>query len=188
MIAEFVLGTKKLPDVLTQEEVKRLLRVVSKQKMVLMVTYSAGLRIGEETRLRPEDIDAGRRMIHLRGAKGKKDRNTILSDKVMNNLTQYFSVYKPTKYLFEGDRSGKPYSQSSIQQVFGSADATAGIIKPVTPHTLRNSFATHLLEEVDLRYIQKLLRHSSPKTTKIYAHVSTKNIPSIRSPLDNLDL
>lgn len=182
---------RKLPDVLTQEEVKRLLQVVSnpKHRMVLMITYSAGLRIGEVTRLHPEDIDPGRRMIHIRCGKGKKDRYTILSQKVMNELSNYLSVYRPTKYLFEGDHDGKPYSQSSIQQVFRRAVKNAEITKQATVHTLRHSFATHLLEQgVDLRYIQELLGHSSSKTTEIYTHVSSKNIAAIRSPLDNLGI
>jgi site-specific recombinase XerD len=182
---------RRLPDILTQEEVKHLLKTVlnPKHRMVLMITYSAGLRIGEVTRLRPEDIDGERRMIHIRGGKGKKDRYTMLSEKVMNDLSDYLSVYKPAKYLFEGDRDGKPYSQSSIQHVFRNAVENAGIKKPVTVHTLRHSFATHLLEQgVDLRYIQQLLGHASSKTTEIYTHVSTKNIATIRSPLDNLGL
>lgn len=182
---------RKLPDVFTQEELRRLFRVVlnPKHRMVLMITYSAGLRIGEVTRLRPEDIDCERRMIHIRGGKGRKDRYTMLSEKAMNELSNYLSLYRPVKYLFEGDRDGKPYSQSSIQHVFRNAVKNAGIKKPVTVHTLRHSFATHLLEQgVDLRYIQELLGHSSSKTTEIYTHVSTKNIAAIRSPLDNLGL
>lgn len=136
---------RKLPDVLTQDEVKRLFKVVPnpKHRMVLMVAYSAGLRIGEVTRLRPEDIDRERRMIHIRGAKGEKDRYTMLSEKVMNELTNYLSVFRPAKYLFEGDHDGKPYSQSSIQQIFRKAVENAGITKPVTFHTLR-----HLTREI----------------------------------------
>ena len=170
---------RKLPDVLSRDEVKRLFKVVPnpKHRMVLMIAYSAGLRIGEVTRLRPEDIDRERRMIHIRGAKGKKDRYTMLSEKFMNELTNYLSVFRPVKYLFEGERDQKPYSQSSIQQVFRRAVERAGITKPVTFHTLRHSFATHLLEQgVDLRYIQELLGHSSSKTTEIYTHVSSKSI------------
>jgi integrase/recombinase XerD len=182
---------RKLPDVLTQGEVKRLFKVVTnpKHRMVLMIAYSAGMRIGEVIRLRPEDIDRERRMIHIRGAKGKKDRYTMLSEKIMDELIGYLSVFKPTKYLFEGDRDGKPYSQSSVEKIFHKAAGRAGITKPVTFHTLRHSFATHLLEQgVDLRYIQELLGHASSKTTEIYTHVSTKNIAGIRSPLDNLDI
>lgn len=182
---------RKLPDVLTQDEVKRLFSGVTnpKHRMVLMVIYSAGLRIGEAARLRLEDMDPARKMIHIRGGKGKKDRFTMLSEKVMNELTGYLAVFKPTKYLFEGEREGKPYSPSSIQQVFRKAIENASITKPATVHTLRHSFATHLLEQgVDLRYIQELLGHASSKTTEIYTHVSAKNIAAIRSPLDNLEL
>lgn len=114
--------------------------------------------------MRPEDIDGERRMIHIRGANGKKDRYTMLSEKFMNELTNYLSVFR-------------------------KAVKNAGITKPVTFHTLRHSFATHLLEQgVDLRYIKKLLGHSSSKTTEIYTHVSSRSIAAIRSPLDNLDL
>jgi len=182
---------RKLPDVLTQDEVRRLFKVVSnpKHRTILMIAYSAGLRIGEVIKLRPEDIDRERRMIHIREGKGKKDRYTMLSERVVDELAKYISVFKPTKYLFEGDRAGKPYSQTSIQHIFWKAVERAGITKPVTFHTLRHSFATHLLEAgVDLRYIQELLGHASSKTTEIYTHVSTKNIATIRSPLDNLDL
>ena len=182
---------RKLPDILTKEEVKRLIKVVSnpKHRMVLMIAYSAGLRIGEVTRLRVEDIDGERKMIHILGAKGKKDRYTMLSERVVAELSNYLSVFKPAKYLFHGDHDGKPYSQSSIEKIFHKAVENAGITKPVTFHTLRHSFATHLLEQgVDLRYIQELLGHASSETTEIYTHVSAKNIAAIRSPLDNLDL
>lgn len=182
---------RTLPDVLSREEVKRLLQVVSnpKHRMVLMIIYSAGLRIGEATRLRPEDIDSDRHMIHIRGGKAKKDRYTMLSEKGMNELSKCLALYKPTTYLFEGKRGGKPYSLSSIQQVFRKGITHAGITKPATVHTLRHSFATHLLEQgVDLRYIQELLGHSSSKTTELYTHVSSKNIATIRSPLDSLGL
>ncbi len=113
----------------------------------------------------------------------------MLSEKAMKELGSYISLFRPLKYLFEGDREGKPYSQSSLQHIFCKAVERAGITKPVTFHTLRHSFATHLLEQgVDLRYIQELLGHSSSKTTEIYTHVSSKKIAAIRSPLDNLDL
>lgn len=182
---------RKLPDVLTRTEVTRLFRVVHnpKHRMVLMIAYSAGLRIGEVIRLRPEDLDVDRKMIHIRKAKGKKDRYTMLSEKVNEKLKEYLSVYCPMKYLFEGERGGKPYSQTSVEKIFHAAVRRAGITKPVTFHTLRHSFATHLLEAgVDLRYIQELLGHASSKTTEIYTHVSSKSIGAIRSPLDGLDL
>jgi len=157
--------------------------------MLLMVIYSAGLRVSEASRLRLEDLDRVRKMIHLRGAKGKKDRYTMLSEKVMKELYEYLKVYKPMKYLFEGERVGKPLSTRSIQHVFERAVEKAGIRKHVSVHTLRHSFATHLLEQgTDLRYIQELLGHASSKTTEIYTHVSKKNIASIRSPLDSMEL
>jgi len=141
---------RKLPDVLTQEEVKRIFCAAAnpKHRMVLLVIYSGGLRIGEATRLRLEDIDPARKMIHIRGGKGKKDRFTLLSEKVVNELSHYRAFFKPGQYLFEEERQGKPYSPSSIQHVFRRVVENAGITKPVTVHTLRHSFATHLPREI----------------------------------------
>lgn len=177
----------KLPDVLNQEEVIKILNAVDnlKHKTILMLIYSAGLRVGESVRLKIEDIDSKRKVIHLRGAKGKKDRYTLLSDVVLEKLREYFKQYRPKEYLFEGKEDRKHLSERSVQSVFERAVKTAGIRKPVSVHTLRHSFATHLLESgVDLRYIQELLGHASSKTTEVYTHVSQKALGKIVSPLD----
>ncbi len=124
----------------------------------------------------------------IRGGKGGKDRVSLLSNKVLSQLDQYLDAYRPKRYLFEG-QSGEMYSAASVQKVFKDARARAGITAPASVHTLRHSFATHLLEKgTDLRYIQTLLGHSSSKTTEIYTHVSTKALGNIRSPLDDLDI
>lgn len=178
---------KKLPNVLSQEEVLRIFAHVDnlKHKVLLMLIYSAGLRVGESVRLKIGDIDGERKMIHLRGAKGKKDRYTLLSDHVLEALRRYYRAYRPREYLFEGQGRRSHLAERSIQAVFQRAVAAAGIRKPITVHGLRHSFATHLLESgIDLRYIQELLGHSSSKTTEIYTHVSRKSLGKILNPLD----
>lgn len=183
-------GERKLPKVLSEQEVASILKAPTnlKHRCMLMLIYSAGLRLGELLALERSDIIADRKQVLIRNGKGGKDRVSLLSDKVLKLLQEYLAQYKPGSYLFEGPGGGK-YSDTSVQQVFKQAKKAAGITAPATVHTLRHSFATHLLENgTDLRYIQALLGHSSSKTTEIYTHVSTKAIGKIRSPLDNLDL
>lgn len=178
---------EKLPKVLSQEEVLRIFSCVDnlKHKTLLMLIYSAGLRVGESVRLKVSDIDGQRKMIHLRSAKGKKDRYTILSDATLEALREYYKKYRPKDFLFEGQGDRKHLSERSIQHVFERAVKSAGIRKPITLHGLRHSFATHLLESgVDLRYIQELLGHNSNKTTEVYTHVSKKSLGKIVNPLD----
>lgn len=181
---------KILPNVLSQEEILRILQSPEnlKHKTMLWLTYSSGLRVGELLELKPSDIDSDRMQIHIRSAKGKKDRFSILSIKILEMLKLYYMKYKPKDYLFEGVYGGK-YSSRSIQQVLKATCKKADIKKDVSMHTLRHSFATHLLENgTDLRYIQNLLGHSSPKTTEIYTHITTKGMEKIKSPLDNLPI
>lgn len=178
---------KKLPNVLSQEEVLKILSHVDnlKHKTLLMLIYSAGLRVGESVRLRVTDIDGERKMIHLRGTKGNKERYTLLSDAALNALRIYYKEYMPKVYLFEGQGKREHLSERSIQHVFERAVKAAGIRKTISLHGLRHSFATHLLESgVDLRYIQTLLGHNSSKTTEIYTHVSKKSLGKIVNPLD----
>ncbi len=153
-----------------------------------MLIYSGGLRIGESIRLRKEDIHFGRKSIFIKGGKGKKDRYTILSDKMIVLLQNYLVAYKPAYWLFEGQNGGQ-YSTRSIQQVFRRAVAKSGVNPYSTVHTLRHSFATHLLERgTDLRYIQELLGHSSSETTQIYTHITKRARQRLSSPLDFLDI
>ncbi len=183
-------GERKLPNVLSAEEVTDILRAVDnlKHQCILMLIYSAGLRLGELINLKRSDIIPDRHQIIIRGGKGKKDRITMLSPKILERLDRYLVEYRPKMFLFEG-QSGGAYSDTSVQTIFRRAKDKAGITAPATVHTLRHSFATHLLEKgTDLRYIQTLLGHSSSKTTEIYTHVSTKALGKIRSPLEDLDL
>ncbi len=181
---------KFLPEVLSEEEVKMILNVTEnlKHKAIFMTIYSAGLRIGEAINLKIKDIDSKRMRIRVEQAKGKKDRYTLLGNKTLEILRKYVIEYKPKEWLFEGAK-GEQYSTSSIQANLKIAVDKVGIKKRITVHTLRHSFATHLLESgTDIRYIQSLLGHSSGKTTEIYTHITTKGFDQIKSPLDNLEI
>lgn len=183
-------GERKLPKVLSEQEVAAILKAPTnlKHRCILMLIYSAGLRLGELIALERTDIIPERKQVLIRGGKGGKDRVSLLSEKLLALLQEYLTTYAPRHYLFEGPQGAK-YSDTSVQQVFKQAKKKAGITAPASVHTLRHSFATHLLENgTDLRHIQTLLGHSSSKTTEIYTHVSTKAIGKIRSPLDNLDI
>lgn len=182
---------RRLPVVLSTDEIRRILDAPKnpKHRLMLSLLYSAGLRLGEVVRLRPEDLDRDRRMIHVRQGKGAKDRRTILSPSVLERVDAYLAFARPIKYLFEGTRPGVPYSPRSVQNVFEAAREKAGIKKPATVHSLRHAFATHLLEQgTDIRYIQELLGHSSLKTTEIYTHVAAKVVQNIPSPIEILGL
>ena len=180
---------KNLPNVLSKEEVKLILTAHqnTKHKTMLSLIYSCGLRCGELLALKPVHIDSKRNIVLLKNAKGQKDRIAPLSPKILEMLREYYQIFKPKTYLFEGQTPGQPYDARSLQLVLKQALEKARITKPVTLHWLRHSYATHLLESgTDLRYIQELLGHSSSKTTEIYTHVSTKNIQQIKSPFDDL--
>lgn len=182
------LKDEKLPTVLSQEEIIKILDSVEnvKHKTILMLIYSAGLRIGESVSLKVSDIDSKRMLIHLRGAKGRKDRYTLLSEVALEQLRKYYKEYKPRDYLFEGAREREHISERSVQNVFQRAVKVARIRKPVSVHSLRHSFATHLLEAgTDIKFIQELLGHSRSRTTEIYTHVSQKSLGKIVSPLDH---
>jgi len=180
---------RKLPVVLSEDEVRRLFveEPNLKHRTMLMLVYSAGLRVGELVRLRWEDLDEQRGMMHIRGGKGKKDRYTILSQVVVRALARYYNQYQPHEWLFEGQETGKQYSIRSAQNVFSAAKHRAGITKDVSIHSLRHAFATHMLEQgTDLRYIQDLLGHESVRTTEIYTHVSQKKVERLRSPIEEV--
>jgi integrase/recombinase XerD len=179
---------KKLPVVLSKEEIKSMIEVTGniKHKAMLAVIYSAGLRRAELTGLRPSDIDSHRKQIRVLG-KGNKYRYTLLSGNTLELLRMYWMAYKPVRYLFEGQRKGHPISNETIQSVFKQACNKAGINKQATVHSLRHSFATHLLENgINLKVIQNLLGHSSLRTTSIYLHVTRFDIASIKSPFDEV--
>jgi integrase/recombinase XerD len=181
---------KTLPIVLNEDEISAILKetINLKHKVILMTIYSAGLRVSEAINLKIKDIDSSRMQIRVVQSKGKKDRYTLLSYKTLDFLRQYFQVYKPKDWLFEGQK-GEQYSDRSIQAILKASVTKAHIQKRVTVHTLRHSFATHLLESgTDLRYIQTLLGHESSKTTEIYTHVTTKGFDQIKSPLDKLNI
>jgi len=180
---------RKLPTVLSKDEVTRLLDSVRnrKHRAILMLVYSAGLRESEVVRLKLEDIDVERRLIHIKGSKGRKDRYTLLSSVALEALRDYYRFYRPRKWLFPGKRKDRHISARTVQKVVTAAGKRAGIRKKLTTHTLRHSFATHLLENgTDLRYIQELLGHKSSKTTQIYTHVNRKDLARIVSPLDRI--
>jgi site-specific recombinase XerD len=179
---------KKLPIILSGAEIKAIFSTITnlKHKALLSLLYSAGLRIGEAITLEVTDIDSQRMLIHVRQAKGKKDRYTLLSPVFLKILRDYYVAYRPKKHLFEGANGGT-YSNASAQKVLKNALFKAGIRKKATLHSLRHSFATHLLEKgTDIRYIQELLGHSSPKTTMIYTHVTQTSLKKIKNPFDDL--
>ncbi|WP_289055537.1 tyrosine-type recombinase/integrase [Carboxylicivirga marina] len=179
---------KVLPKVWSQEEIERILNSMEniKHKTILSVIYGSGLRIGEVLKLRIEDIDSKRMRMRILGAKGKKDRYTIIGQYTLELLRQYYKEYKPDKLLFEGQFGGQ-YSTTSISRILFNAIKKSGVPKRGGVHSLRHSFATHLLESgTDLRYIQELLGHNSSTTTEIYTYVSNKHIEKIKSPIDRL--
>lgn len=177
---------KKLPIVLSMEEVLRLLQVTKnlKHKTVIAMLYSCGLRIGELIDVELHCFDFNRKQLHIKLAKGRKDRYTTIAESIYPLLRMYFQAYRPKKYLIENPKGGK-YSPGSIRSFLKQSCKLARIRKHVTPHTLRHSYATHLHENgTGLRYIQELLGHSKPETTMIYTHVSTRDVRDIKSPLD----
>ena len=177
-----------LPNVLHMEDVLKLLNSPDnlKHKAILWTIYSGGLRISELINLRIEDIRSKEKYIFIKASKGKKDRRTVLSENLLPLLRNYHREYKPAYWLFEGMDGGQ-YSAGSIQKIFRKAVKDANINPWATPHTLRHSFATHLVQQgVNLRYIQNLLGHSSPKTTEIYTHLLKVDNDVVKSPLDIL--
>lgn len=179
----------KLPTVYAASEIVKMLRSVEnvKHRTMLMTGYSAGLRISEIIKLKIADIDSKRMVINVRLGKGKKDRQVNLSVKLLEQLRIYFKEYKPKSWLFEG-ADGGAYAARSLQQVFQAAKLASGNIKKGGIHSLRHSYATHLLETgTDISIIQKLLGHNDLQTTLRYTHVSRKEIAKVQSPLDRLD-
>ena len=180
----------KLPNILSINEVELMLNSIEniKHKTMLAIIYSAGLRRSELINLRIHDIDRDRMIISIKSAKGSKDRIVPLSETVLHLLEKYQETYKPKSFLFEGQK-GEEYSETALAEVFHKAKNLAGIAKIVTLHTLRHSYATHLLEGgTNLRYIQELLGHKNPKTTQIYTHVSSEGLGKVASPIEKMKL
>ncbi|PXY02607.1 recombinase [Marinifilum breve] len=179
---------RALPKVISEQEVLKMLKGTTnlKHKAILATIYSAGLRRGELLNLRKQDIWFDKKLIFVRAGKGKKDRTTVFSESLIVVLKKYLEIYKPNYYLFEGKDRTK-YTASSVLRIVDKAAKLAKIERHVTPHMLRHSFATHLLEQgTDLRYIQTILGHGSSKTTEIYTHVSKRSLAKIKSPLDTI--
>ncbi len=178
---------QRLPTVLSREELRRFLEAVRNPKhaAILAMAYSAGLRVSEVVRLRPEDLDRDRGLLLVRGGKGRKDRYTLLSSTALGLIDAYLEGADPGRWLFPGARPGRHLTARSVQKVTAAARRRAGITKPLTPHVLRHSFATHLLEGgTDVRFIQELLGHANVRTTELYTQVSQRQLGRIRSPLD----
>lgn len=178
----------KLPNFLTRDEVRKILDITQnlKHKAILTTIYSCGLRLGEVLELKIADIKARENILLIRQAKGRKDRMVMLSPLLLELLRTYYKVYQPQTYLFEG-RPGEKYSERSVQQILKDALFKAGIISPASVHTLRHSYATHLLENgTDIRIIKELLGHNNIKTTEIYTHITDVSRAKVKSPLDFL--
>jgi site-specific recombinase XerD len=180
-------GTDRLVVELSQREIIQTLKGIQniKHKAILFLTYSAGLRVSEVVRLKVHDIDSERQLIRIEQGKGRKDRYTLLSNTSLEVLKEYASRNKLTQWLFPGEQPETHLSERTVQLIFKKAAEKAKIRKNVSVHSLRHSFATHLLEAgTDLRYIQELLGHKNLKTTEIYTHVSKKDLARIQNPLD----
>jgi site-specific recombinase XerD len=180
---------KTLPVVLDLAEIKAMLSVMEnlKHRALLTITYSAGLRVSEAAKLKVTDIDSKRMMVRVQQGKGRKDRYSILSQTALELLRRYWRQYRPKEWLFDGQKEGTHICYTAIRQIFVEAMKRAGITKPASPHTLRHSFATHLIEAgTSLHHVQLLLGHRSPTTTTVYLHVSKMNLAQVSSPLDSI--
>lgn len=181
---------KNLPGFLSKEEVKRLVDSIGnmKHRLIIQMIYSAGLRLGELTRLKLKDINYDTNTLFIRCSKGKKDRYTMLAPKVAIKLKDYIAIYKPNYWLMEGQDGGK-YSDRSVQNIMQAAVIKSGINPDATIHTLRHSFATHLIQAgVDIRIVQEFLGHQSIKTTEIYTHITDQLKAQIKSPIEDIDI
>ncbi|OGF64386.1 MAG: hypothetical protein A2Y62_00830 [Candidatus Fischerbacteria bacterium RBG_13_37_8] len=181
----------KLPEILSKEEVERILSALEnpKHRTLLMTTYAGGLRVSEVVNLQVKDIDSQRMTIRVKQGKGRKDRYTILSRKLLVQLRDYWKIQRPPVYLFPGTKLNEPLCRQSALLIYHKAKSKAGITKEGGIHSLRHAFATHMLEAgVDLRTIQLMMGHSSIRSTMRYLHVTSKHMGTIISPLDLLDL
>ena len=180
---------EKLPQVLSKEEITKILGMENnpKHKLLLMLAYSSGLRVSEVVVLKKEHIDYDRKVIYVRQGKGRKDRNTVLSEKAASFLKEYCEFYNIKTWIFPGQPSASHLTIRSAQNIFDKAIRKAQIPKHISIHSLRHTFATHLLENgTDIRYIQNLLGHTALRTTERYTHVARRSLQNIKSPLDTI--
>ncbi|MEQ9186183.1 MAG: tyrosine-type recombinase/integrase [Cryomorphaceae bacterium] len=180
--------SKRLPKVLSRTEVMAILSVTTnlKHRTILSLMYSSGLRVGEVIDLKIADINLDHHSIHIKLAKGRKDRVVAMGQQMGIMLNNYINQYRPIEYLFNG-KSNMQYTQTSVRTMIKRSARKAGIHKQVHPHMLRHSFATHMIEDgVNLRYVQSLLGHSRPETTQIYTHVATEHLMKLKNPFDAL--
>lgn len=181
---------RKLPRVLSEPEVRRLLESATdiKEQAILMTFYATGLRLNELIHLQVKDIDSTKMQIRVRQGKGAKDRNVLLSPALLDELRRYFRCYRPVTWLFYGETPEQPIDDRTVQRMVRRLSGKAGLRPPATAHTLRHSFATHLLEHgTQLPYIQELLGHRHLQTTMLYTHISPRALRNVISPLDSLD-
>ncbi len=183
---KFAKRPKKLPIVLSKQEIERIIEATQNRKHRLMIAlaYGCGMRVSEVVNVRVQDVATEELTVHIKGAKGKKDRISVLPQKHTDDLRNAMAGKQGSDYLFESNRTGK-LTTTSLQKVFREILKKTGITKPATFHSLRHSFATHLLENgVDIRYVQELLGHSNIRTTQRYTHVTNPNLKRIKSPLE----
>jgi len=182
---KFAKRSKKLPVVLSRAEIERIIEANDNAKYKLMISlgYACGLRVSEVVKLRVEDLDIDELVVHIRGAKGKKDRISVLPEKLQNDLRNIIAGKNNNDFVFTSNRGGK-LTTTSLQKMFRKSLAKTKVSKPATFHSLRHSFATHLLENgTDVRYVQELLGHSNIRTTQIYTQVTNPKLRNIKSPL-----
>ncbi len=185
---KFAKTSKKLPIVLSRKEINNIIKSIDnrKHKLLISLSYGAGLRVSEAINLKIKDLNLEELTIHIKDAKGKRDRITIFPEKLKNDLRELTVLKNMNDYVFASERGGK-LTERSAQKVFENALKKSGIQKDATFHSLRHSFATHLLENgVGVRYIQELLGHQNIRTTQLYTQVTNPNIKNIKSPLDSL--
>ena len=181
----------KIPNIFSPEEVTRLLKAVNnvKHRTFLMTMYAGGLRISEACKLKVIDVDSARMRIIVRNAKGHKDREVLLSKNLLKHLRVYYQKYRPDGYLFPGRDKSRPYSRTSARLIFARALKNAGLTKKATTHTLRHSFATHMMESgIDIRIVQSQLGHKSLRTTLQFCHLTDRSMAAVRSPFDDLSI
>ena len=181
---------QKIPQLLEREELEAIFKAISniKHRAAIMLLYSSGLRIGECCHLKIADIESSEKRLRVNGGKGMKDRYTVLSERFLPTLREYYKACRPKVYLFEGSRKGSPISDVALSRALKEGAQRAGIKKPVYPHLLRHCFASHLLENgVPLAEIQKVMGHNNLRTTAHYAQVTERLRCSIKSPADFLD-